>query len=52
MHQFLGIFLKASVFIALYGGGIIYFDLSPDVLPVWDTIRSKTGMRRNINKGN
>ena len=46
LHGFLGIMVKTIVFIALYGGAIIYFDLSPDVLPVWDTVKSKT-FRRN-----
>ena len=45
-HGFLGIMLKSTVFTALYGGAIIYFDLSPDVLPVWDTMKSRTFGRK------
>ena len=45
-HGFLGIMLKSTVFTALYGGVIIYFDLSPDVLPVWDTMKSRTFGRK------
>lgn len=41
-HGFFGIILKGSVFTALYAGAIIYFDLSPDVLPVWDSIKKRT----------
>ena len=40
-HGFTGILLKTIVFAALYGGTIVYFNLSPDVLPVWDTLKSK-----------
>lgn len=45
-HGFFGILLKTSVFTALYGGAIVYFDLSPDVLPIWDNIKSKTYRRK------
>jgi len=41
-HGFFAIVLKGSVFTALYAGAIIYFDLSPDVLPVWDSIKKRT----------
>ncbi|MDP4284008.1 MAG: lipopolysaccharide biosynthesis protein [Bacteroidota bacterium] len=40
-HGFGGIMIKTIVFVALYGGAIVYFDLSPDVLPVWETILKK-----------
>ncbi len=42
MHGFAGILVKSSVFAALYGGAIIYFDLSPDVLPVLKTIKKRS----------
>lgn len=45
-HGFFGILLKATVFTALYGGAIIYFDLSPDVLPIWGTIKNKAKRKR------
>ena len=41
-----GIFVKSFAFLTLYAGSVIYFKLSPDVMPVWKTIQSKTGMRR------
>ncbi|MEO9210384.1 MAG: oligosaccharide flippase family protein, partial [Ginsengibacter sp.] len=41
-HGFSGILLKSTVFAALYGGAIIYFDLSPDVLPVLKTIKKRS----------
>lgn len=43
-HGFLGIVLKGSVFTALYGGAIIYFNLSPDVKPVFETIKKRIGL--------
>ncbi|HEU5366364.1 MAG TPA: oligosaccharide flippase family protein, partial [Hanamia sp.] len=45
-HGFFGILLKTTVFTAFYGGAIVYFDLSPDVLPIWDNIKSKTYRRK------
>ena len=42
-HGFSGIVLKGSVFTALYGGAIVYFNLSPDVLPVFETIKKRAG---------
>lgn len=46
MHNFFGIVLKASVFTLLYGGSVIYFNLSPDVLPVWETLQKKSGIKK------
>ena len=46
LHGFFAMVLKSSVFIALYAGAIVYFDLSPDVLPIWDSVKNKTIKRR------
>jgi Membrane protein involved in the export of O-antigen and teichoic acid len=46
MHNFIGIVIKSLVFLALYGGSVIYFNLSPDVLPVWQSIQRKSGMKK------
>ncbi len=46
LHGFFPMVLKSIVFIALYGGAILYFDLSPDVLPVWDNIKKRAGRKR------
>ena len=48
LHTFSGILIKTLVFFALYGGSVIYFNLSPDVLPVWKTIQKKSGIKKNI----
>jgi O-antigen/teichoic acid export membrane protein len=45
-HGFFAIVLKSSVFTALYAGAILYFDLSPDVLPVLDSIKRRAKKRR------
>ena len=44
MHAFWGMVLKSLVFITLYGGSVIYFDLSPDVSPVWKVVKKRTRM--------
>ncbi|MEO9051072.1 MAG: oligosaccharide flippase family protein, partial [Ginsengibacter sp.] len=46
LHGFLAIMFKTIVFTALYGGSIIYFDLSPDVLPVLGTLSDKLRLKR------
>lgn len=46
MHTFSGIVIKSLVFLLLYGGSVIYFNLSPDVLPVWKSIQKKSGIKR------
>jgi hypothetical protein len=36
-----GIILSSIVFIALFGVSALYFKFSPDILPVWETIRKR-----------
>ncbi|MBS1598306.1 MAG: polysaccharide biosynthesis C-terminal domain-containing protein [Bacteroidetes bacterium] len=48
-HQhdgFLWIVLRSVVFVAFYFSAIVYFNLSPDLLPVWATIKKRLGVRR------
>jgi O-antigen/teichoic acid export membrane protein len=43
-HSYQGIgwlFLRSSVFILLFVTGVLYLDLSPDVLPVWESLRNR-----------
>jgi O-antigen/teichoic acid export membrane protein len=35
------IFLRSSVFILLFVTGMLFLDLSPDVLPVWESLRKR-----------
>ena len=46
MDGFTGILIRSIVFLFLYGGAVIYFNLSPDVLPVWKAIQTKTGIKK------
>lgn len=41
MHDFTGMVIKSAAFTLLYGGSVIFFKLSPDVLPVWQTIQRR-----------
>lgn len=41
MHNFGGLVLRSIVFMGLYAGAVIYFRLSPDILPVLNTIRKR-----------
>lgn len=45
MHALPGLFLRSIVFCILYGTSVIYFRLSPDVIPVWDTIKRRIGIK-------
>ena len=44
IHGFVGLILRSIVFCILYGMGTIYFKLSPDILPVWATIKKRIGL--------
>lgn len=44
MHGFLGIVIRSLVFLGLYGGSVVYFNLTPDFMPVWETIRNRIGL--------
>jgi O-antigen/teichoic acid export membrane protein len=39
------IVLRSIVFISLYATGVLYLQLSPDVLPVWDTIKKRLKLK-------
>ncbi len=41
VHGFQGIFARSIAFIILFGVPVIYFKLTPDIVPVWNTIRSR-----------
>ena len=41
LHGLTGMILRSIVFIILYTAGIFYLDLSPDVKPVWETIKKR-----------
>jgi O-antigen/teichoic acid export membrane protein len=41
---FLWIFVRSIVFVVLYGGAVLWFRLSEDILPVWQTIKKRLGL--------
>ena len=44
MHGLTGLILRSLVFVVLYIAGVIYFKLTPDIKPVLETIRRRTGI--------
>lgn len=45
-HGFPGMVIRSICFIALYAAGIVILKLSVDVLPVWNTLLKKTGIKK------
>jgi hypothetical protein len=43
VHGFGGLVLRSLLFVILYGAGVFYFKLSPDVRPVLQTILKRMG---------
>jgi O-antigen/teichoic acid export membrane protein len=41
MEGFIGMFVRSIAFLSLYLLGVIYFNLSQDVAPVWQTIKKR-----------
>jgi len=46
MHSWLSLFITSGVYIALFGAATVYFNLSPDVLPVWQTLKKRLGIKQ------
>jgi O-antigen/teichoic acid export membrane protein len=44
IHGLAGLFLRSIMLCLLYGAGVIYLRLSPDVAPVWNTIKKRIGI--------
>ncbi len=45
IHGVPGLLLRSISFCILFGTAIIYFKLSPDVIPVWNTIKKRIGIK-------
>jgi O-antigen/teichoic acid export membrane protein len=41
IHGFLAMALRSLCFLIVYAGGTLLFKLSPDVIPVWNTLKKK-----------
>ena len=45
-YQGLGwIILRSMVFMLIYGTGVLYLNLSPDIMPIWQTLKKKLGFK-------
>ncbi|MBC7873774.1 MAG: lipopolysaccharide biosynthesis protein [Ferruginibacter sp.] len=47
LHGLPGIFFRSILFIMLYGAGIVYLKLSPDIQPVILTIKKRLGIKKD-----
>jgi len=45
LHGFVGIFARSTTFIALYAFGVVYLKLSPDIIPVVQSIKKRMGIK-------
>ena len=45
IHGLAGLIFRSIGFCILYGTSVLYLKLSPDVIPVWNTIKKKIGIR-------
>jgi O-antigen/teichoic acid export membrane protein len=45
MHGLPGLFLRSIVFCILYSTGAVYLKLSPDIIPVWKSIKNRIGLK-------
>lgn len=50
MHGFGGILIKSALFTVLYGAGLVYFNLSPDILPLSKIFRQRIGIDKPANR--
>lgn len=46
LHGFPGLLIRSVCFVGLYGWSIIYFKLSPDIKPVWQSLKKRLGILR------
>ncbi len=45
MQSFAGIIVRSVLFVILFAASAIYFNLSPDIDPVWKTIKKRLGLK-------
>jgi O-antigen/teichoic acid export membrane protein len=45
IHGLWGLILRTLAICLLYGAAVVYFRLSPDVMPVWQTLKKKIGIK-------
>lgn len=47
IHGFAGLVVRSAAFLILFGTGVIYLRLTPDLLPVWQTVQKRMGIRKS-----
>jgi O-antigen/teichoic acid export membrane protein len=47
IHGFTGLVLRSLAFIILYGGSVLYMDLSPDIKPIMQAINKRLGRNKD-----
>jgi len=45
-HGFLWLVVRSTVFIGIFGSGVLLLRLSDDILPVWETIKKRLGLAK------
>jgi len=45
IHGLAGIVARTLAFCLLYGTGVLFLKLTPDALPVWNTVKKRIGFR-------
>jgi len=45
IHGLEGLAVRSIAFCVLYGSSVLYFRLTPDIIPVWNTIKKRIGIR-------
>ena len=45
IHGLPGLFLRSIIFCIVYGTGSVYLKLSPDVIPIWNSLKKRIGLR-------
>jgi hypothetical protein len=46
IHGFTGMILRSTVYLVLFIAGTLFLKLSPDIMPVWQTLQKKLGIKK------
>ena len=46
IHGIVGMMIRSTVFVLLFGAAVIALRLSPDLLPIWRTMQKKLGIKK------
>jgi len=45
-NGFMAIVLRSSLFLAIYVSGAIFLNISPDIIPMWNSLQRRLGMKK------